>query len=300
MTGATLTPEREQEIVQLRGEMWDRLMRETGIDVSLTEPGYERLNEQEKTQVVQVIKVCGEYERRLRESTRDEHGLLDLSRDGVPWVEGAAAPPPPDEDPMTVLAEEGMLGSPLPGFMRVGSQPGRRVMILREGQPSPEDDTDLETVTTPESDDDDGVRQPCRNCPYNGEMADGTKCPKCKGTGFVTVQRAREALAVMRLAESAVEAASAAIDIPLRSDDDLASALATAQELGGTADAFAAKREDGTWDLTVDGVPSPDAETPAEPDEADLIDLGRDVPKAGPVEPRPASEIIAEAQEVGA
>jgi hypothetical protein len=251
---------------------------------------------------VQIIKACAVYEHRLRESGTRELLNVALAAEGVPMVGARALGPQADLDGPAMM--RGLQEDGIP--MAATERPRERLnMRLREGETTPEEDTDREAVPTRRTvstGDPEGTRQDCPDCPYDGRRKDGSVCPTCNGAGFITVERAREAgaaRALMRLAEGASENAyeSGQVPFPIKTDDPEV-ALA---EIGRWAERAEAEgkgvRADGTLDLGRD-VPMVDDGTPAEPDEADLIDLGREVPKAGPVPQRPASEILQEAEEL--
>jgi hypothetical protein len=272
-----------------------------------------RMSEDDKKKEARIAAQTLIYEHRLREgglraptATTREIANADVSwlaAEGIPTVGGPVLASEGDLDGalMRGLQQDGIpMGKP----QSVGRPRERLNMKLRQGQTSPEQDTDEERVSTPTSvktGTDVGARVDCPNCTI-GLTPDGTHCPVCRGVGFLLRAdgETRAASAVQRLAESAVENAADLIGVPLKTDD-LDGALATAIELGDVGDSLDARNDDGTWDMSkAPGVPMVNDGEATEPPAEGLIDLTTEVGVPNVKVPtRSAKDLLAEAEAVG-
>jgi hypothetical protein len=152
--------------------------------------------------------------------------VFDLAAEGSPTIGAPPLREPQDLDGPALMQALGEDGVTLTERSVGTPRDGLRLEPMREAQ-SPENDDDAETLPTRRTvstGDPEGTRQDCPNCPYDGRMANGTECPRCRGTGLL-VKRSdgtvAAASAVQRLAESALASASDLTGVPLRSDGDL-------------------------------------------------------------------------------
>jgi hypothetical protein len=283
----------EQQISESGTAYMNKRLREAGLQGK----PIGKMSDSEQDAAARAIAGTLIHEAMLREGRRSPPSTTrEPANVGLPpgnaalWEEGVVMvgmdSPVPDGERLT---NDDLTESGVPLREQVVGRPrdGLRMRPMREAaRQTPEEGDAPAGVATPTSTrvgTDAGTRKDCPDCEA-GLLTDGSRCPTCKGKGYLLVRESaamREAAVIADVAERYVEQVAEQTGVPLRTDD-LAAAVETAAQLQPAEDSEPTL-SDGTLDLRGEGVPMSDPGEPAAEPTAAPIDLTNE-PGVPPVE----------------